>query len=267
MKWWGTKISLGYTHEAYYAYNPSIPFPKDTTGYEIVISEKGKIKHKYLPYSFNQKDDGDYEYRSALSHTDFYPNPAGNDSTVYYVRRCDYNIYRLTPNTLQIAYGFIFPLQNSLPPNFLTDSSFNKKRSLYINEHIDVIQRLGNFYKAGNHLFFRAVKGNFTSLSYIYNSQSQNLVCVNKIVSDSTSYFLPITDAEIGGVDFLEHGIINFDGNSFYSSYSSLVLFNQMEATKNKKPKYPPMLSTYFSNEKNRKGNPVLVQIQFKPTL
>ncbi len=268
-EWWGTKISLGDTHAAYYRYNPTMPYKKDTTAAELMVLEKGKLIQKYMPYNFNQKYDGDDDlYRASLSHADFYPNPAGsNDSTVYYLRRCDYNIYKLTPHTLQTAYQFIFPLQNSLPPNFLTDSAFNKKRSLYLKENKAVIQRLGNFYKTGNYLFFRTVNSDFSYLSYIYNTLSQKLICINKIVSDATSNFLPITDAEVGGVDFLDHGIINFDGTSFYTSYSSLILFYRMEASKNKHPQYPPMLATYLSNEKNRKGNPVLVQIQFKKNL
>ena len=265
-KWWGDKISLGDKHDAYCNYSPAMPFPKDTTGYEIMVSEKDKLIQKYMPYSFNKKDDGDH-WQSSLSHSDFYPNPAGNDSTVYYLRNLDYNIYRITPDTLQAAYRFIFPLQNSLPPNFRTDSAFNKKRSQYLEQHKDVIYRLGNFYKKEDCIFFRTINNNFAWLSYLYNTRTRTLISLNKIVSDSTSYFLPITDAEIGGVDFNNNGIINFDGTSFYTSYSSLILYYQAVATKNKKAHYPPQLAAYLSNEKNKKGNPVLVQIHFKPNL
>lgn len=265
---YGTKTILEDHYEAYYAYNPTIPFyPKDSIGGELTVFEKGKLKHLYLPYRFGQKDDGDHGWQSSLSHTDFYPAYEGKDTVLFYVRNLDYNIYKLTPDTLQVAYRFIPPLQNSLPPNFRTDSSFNKKRSQYLKEHKEVIQRLGNFYKSGDCLFFRAINNNFSYLSYIYNTQLQRLICINKIVSDSTSYFLPITDAEVGGLDFNNNGIIQFDGTSFYTSYSSLILFYQAEATKNKKPKYPPELAAYLQNEKNRKGNPVLVQIHFKPNL
>lgn len=124
-----------------------------------------------------------------------------------------------------------------------------------------------NFYKSGDELFFKVITDNYSNQSYAYNTQLQSLVCINKIVSDTSSYFLPVTDAETGGFDFINHGILQFDGSNFYTSYSSLLLFHQMEATKNKRPQYPPALLKYLSNKNNSKGNPILIQLKFKPAL
>lgn len=236
-EFYGTKIDLGGKYDAHYAYNPTIPFySKDSIGGELTVFENGKLKRLYLPYRFGQKDDCDNRCQSSLSNTDFYPAYDSNVSAAYYVRNLDYNIYRITPDTLQVAYRFVFPLQKSLPPDFRTDSSFNRKQSQYLEDHKEVIQRIGNFYTKDDYVFFRTINNNYVWLSYLYNTKTQNLICINKIVSDSSSYFLPVTDAELGGLDFNNHGIINFDGQNFYTSYSSLALFAQAEATKNTPP-------------------------------
>ncbi len=264
-QYFGVETSLGNKFSGHYFYNPWKRFSKgDSIGYELMVLEEGKLKQKYLPYGLNVKYN---DSQGSQVHTDFYPDYSSIDSAVYFSREYDYNIYRLTPHTIHAAYQFIFPLQVSLPNNFRTDTLFNGKRRKYITEKKEAIYKLGNFYKSNDCLFFKAIAGDFSNLSYIYNTRSQSLICINKIVSDASSYFLPITDAEVGGLDFTNRGIIQFDGDSFYSSYSSLILFYRMEASKNKHPQYPPSLLKYFSNKSNLKGNPVLVQIKFKTNL
>jgi hypothetical protein len=259
--WFGFKITIGNT-TAYYDYFVSKRYLKDSIAHELMLFENNTIKKKYFPYNIKYEN---MESRDVLSanHIDFYP--CDDNMGTYWLKPYNYKVYRLTTDTLQEEYEFIFPLENSLPVNFTTDSIFNGKRIKYAYENTDVVYRLSNFYKAGDLISFKAHTKN--SNSYLFNYKANQLICINKIISDSTSYFLPIVDAEVGGVDFSNHGIINFDGINFYTSYSSLILFNQMEATKNKKPQYPPALKEYFSNPKNKKGNPVLVQIQFKPNL
>jgi hypothetical protein len=261
----GVEISLGDKFSGYYFYVPQLStLKKDSNAYELTIQREGRQIKKYLPYRLNVKYD---DSQGSQSHMDFWAAPFSADSTVYYTRDYDYNIYKLTPYTFHAAYQFIFPLQLSLPPNFREDTLFNGKRQKFIKLNSQIIFKVGNFFKSGDNLLFRALTNNFPNLSYIYNNRSKSLICINKIVSDSGSYFLPVTDAEVGGADFINRGIIQFDGDYFYSSYSSLVLFHQMEANKDKHPQYPPLLLKYFSNKKNIKGNPVLVQLKFKPQL
>jgi len=264
-QYFGVETSLGGNFSGHYKHWPQMPHAKgDTIAYEIMVLEQGKLKKKYLPYHINIKYDGS---RGTQSHMDFWPDPATADSTVYYTRDYNYDIYKLTPYTFYAAYRFIFPLQLSLPTNFREGTLFDDQRAKYLKANQELIFKVVNFYKLGNSIFFKALTDGFSNLSYIYNTRSQNLICINKIVSDTNSCFLPVTDTEVGGVDFINHGIIHFDGDSFYTSYSSLVLFHQMEATKGKHPQYPPALLKYFSDKKNLKGNPVLVQLKFKPQL
>ncbi len=265
--WLGIQGDLDNETLAYYNYNVDRRSPKDSIAYELTVIKKEKVVKQYLPYNVKYAPIQSQDILSS-NHFNFYPDEEGSDKAVYYLRAYNYNVYKLTSNALLIPYQFIFPLQNSLPKNFATDTALNKKRMLYVNQNPNVIFRLANFYKIKNTVFFKLAAGNASlHQSYAYNTQSQKLISIDKIVSDSTTYFLPVTDAEVGLLDFTNYGLFHFDGTNFYSSYSSLVLFNQRDATRNKHINYPPELLKYFSDPKNKKGNPVLVQIHFKPTL
>lgn len=261
----GTEATLGSNFSAYYFYNPQMPsVKKNALAHELTVVTGGNILKKYLPYTINVNYN---DSRGSQSHMDFWPNAAGPDSILYYTREYDYNIYKLTPHTFQAAYQFLLPVQLNLPANFRTDSTYNSKREQFIKQNRHAIYKIGNFYTFGENITFRAINYDYLSYSYIYNSRSKELICINKIISDAKSYFLPITDEEVGGADFINRGIIHFDGEKHYTSYSSLILFNQMAANKSKNPKYPPALLKYFSNKKNIKGNPVLVHLKFKTQL
>lgn len=261
----GTEATLGGNFSAYYRYNPQMPsIKKDDVAYELTVVNDGTILRKYLSYSLNVSYN---DSRGSQSHMDFWPDPSGADSVLYYTREYDYKIYKLTPHAFEVAYQFLLPMQLNLPTNFRTDPIFNSKRQQFVKLNRYAIYKIGNFFKSGENITFRAINYDYLSLSYMYNDKSKNLICINKIVSDAKSYFLPITDAEVGGADFINRGIIHFDGEKHYSSYSSLVLFNQFTANKSKDPQYPPVLLKYFSNKKNIKGNPVLVHLKFKTQL
>lgn len=261
-QYFGPDISLGAGVSGNYLYAPSRPHPKDDgIDYELKTVIDGRLVKKYLPYTLNTKYNEDH---GSQSHLDFWLDAGTADSVAYYTRDYDYNIYKLTPHTFHAAYRFIFPLPLSLPLNFREDTLFNNKRLVFTRKNNQMIFKVVNFFKKTDNISFKLLSSNFSDFSYIYNVQSQNLICIDKIISDTSSYFLPVTDAETGGLDFINHGIIHFDGESFYTSYSSLVLFNQMEATKNRHPQYPSSLLKYFSDKWNLKGNPVLVQLKFK---
>lgn len=262
--WPGYRIPIGDRLTAQYLYKANSDYYKqDSTTYEVIITKNGSVVEKYLPYSLKSSVMQANEILVS-NHIDFYRDFEGSDTSLYYLRPFLYNVYKLTPNNFQIAYNFIFPAKNSLPPSFSSDINFNKKRREFVKNN-PVIYRLANFYKNKNNLFFQLCGGLNDTRSYIFNIQSKKLVCVENIVSDSTTYFLPITDSNVGD-NFWDQGFVQYDGIHFYTSYPSSTLFNQMEKTKNKHPLYPRELGAYFSNVKNKRSNPILVQIQFKQT-
>lgn len=261
----GLKVKLGGDYNGYYRFEPSMPISAahDSVGYRLTVTQGKTIIGKYLSYKIGLRY---YDSFGSQMHSDFYPIP-GNDSSTYFVREFDLSVYLITPHTFGQAYQFVFPAGLGLPLNFVSDTSYESKRMKYLNANRNHVYKIGNFYKQGDYLFFKTILNNYTSPSYLYSLSSQKLILIDKIVSDSSSYFLPLTDAEIGGTDFLNGGIIQFDGDYLYATYASLGLFFQYEVTKNKHPHYPPRLLSYFKNEKNQKGNPVLVRFKFKQGL
>jgi hypothetical protein len=248
---------------AYYSYRADSR-NRDSVTNELILADGKNIQKRFFPYNL--------KYASLKSRDIIYSSHSNlysyNDTSAWFLRPYDYTIYNLSPGKLNPAYRFIFPIQNSLPDKFTSDSSFNNKRRLFIQANKSVIYEVSNFFRVGDNIFFRLLnfdyEGNDT---YIYNIRSQNLISAGKIFPDDSSFFLPVTDAQVGGIDFKDKGFLTTDGKCLYTFYSSLLLFRQKEATENKKPRYPQLLSRYFEHKQNEKGNPVLVQIKFKDEL
>lgn len=252
----GHKTLLGDSYEAFYYMHSDSRAKNDSIVHALTIVKGQTIIRSYFPYSLKHASlKGDdilqtnYLFRSE------------NDTSAFYIGPYDYYVYRLTPHNLNPAYQFIFPSNLSLPDNFATDTTFNGKRRQWILKNRGVISKIDNFYENDKVLFFKALN------TYAYSLATQRLISIDNIIADSLSYFLPITDAEVGGLHFLFKGLQNYDGEYFYTSYSSHLLFQQMDATKDRVEKYPEKLASYFADEKNRKGNPILVRIKFKQSL
>ncbi len=240
-------------------YNNRLKTTKDSLVYQLLVYKNNRITNWFLPYPQYYKFD-QFDHMGAIN---FGPNFNDADTGVYYIRSYDYTVYRLTPGSLKPVYQFIFPVQYSLPQNFITDTSYNDKRMAFLRKDKDrmIIPRLFRFYKKGSQLFFSEGKH-----SFILDEKTQTLVDVNKIVSDSVSNFLPVTET---AADPKSKSVyLDFDGNFFYFSCPAEVLFSQMEASKNRRIKYSTELNAFFNDKKNRmEGNPVLVKVKFKSVL
>lgn len=255
-------LILGKNTLAYYSYH-SDPRFKDSTAYELVVAKDSVPLKKYFPYNMKTATlkDKDMLYSN---HINFYRL---DDTAAFFLRPYDYTLYTLSPETLYASYQFIFPAMNSLPANFTTDSSLNYKRLSFIEENKDIIYGLSNVYKVGDNLFFKLLDRNTPGAnSYLYNLRSNNLLCIDKISPDKKSYYLPITDAQIG-VNFKNHGFLTEDKGFLFTSYSSQTLFQQEEISLNKDFKYPPTLFKYLNNKKNARSNPIIIQMRFKTDL
>lgn len=233
---------------------------KDSIAYQIVVIDEQGISQKQLPYNYKYAL---LESRDILSanHSTFY---ATDDTAAYFVRPYDFNIYYLSAHNFYPVYRFVFPMANTLPRDFLTDSSLNGKRIAYVEKNKTFYYNLDGIFKMGNNLFFRPCSYSGRNDGYVYNLATKHLIALDKITADESTHFLFVTDSRTGGVDFINHNFLATDSTSFYTSYSSLVLFQQKEATAEKKPVYPPALATYFKDARNRKGNPVIIRVTFK---
>ncbi|MGO4292425.1 6-bladed beta-propeller [Chitinophaga sp. RAB17] len=233
---------------------------KDSIAYQVAIMDEQGISQKHLPYNFKYAP---IENRDMLysNHSTFYPT---DDTAAYFVRPYDFNVYYLSAHTFYPVYRFVFPMSNTLPRDFPTDSSLNGKRIACVEKNKTFYYNLDGIFKMGNNLFFRPCSYSGRNDGYVYNLATKHLIALDKITADERTHFLFITDSRVGGVDFANHNFLATDSTSFYTSYSSLVLFQQKEATADKKPVYPPALASYFQDAKNRKGNPVIIKVTFK---
>lgn len=239
---------LDKNHTAYY--NTSIKAGKDSTIYGLLVYNKDHISNRFLPFPKNYKME---EGLDDFGFKNFTLNIDGDDTSVYYTRNFDYTIYRLTLTAIVPVYQFLFPIQYTLPDNFEQG-----KKIEILQKQKNIIARMFNFYKSGNVMYFDNGQH-----SYLYNISSRHLVDMDKIVSDPLSDDLPVTPSELNEGRII---LLNFDGKHLYTTCLPHVLFDQMEATRKEKRHYQPDLVNFFSNKKNEKGNPVLIQIEFKDT-
>lgn len=188
----------------------------------------------------------------------------GNDTAVFYTKHYDYNIFRLTPHTIQRAYKLILPLINVLPGDIITNSSYKDKRMKYLKDHPNAIYGLGNCFQTGDNLTFKATNSNGQSKlsTLIYNLKSGSVIGLGHITTDELSYFLPVADDRM----YSYTGFVASDGKNLYSSFPSIIMFEAHAANQNKGIKYNQVLNDYFSKGK-KEDNPVLVQIKLKDEL
>jgi hypothetical protein len=241
----------------YAFYSADEKYYPDTISHELFLANENKVYAEFLPYN-NKK--------AAVQSKDNFYAPAfydiGSDTAVYFRRNFDYSIYRLTKNRLSKQYSFVFPLANSLPDGFYSDTSSKNKKIPYIQSHTDLIYGVGFPYQTGNNLFFRLEQWNAKSESYMYNLNSGNLISIRYMHPDSSTYYLPVTDLNYGDV-FANQNFLTSDGKYIYSILSSAMMFQFNNTNADKKVQYNAVLKTYFA-KRNRKDNPVIVQIKPK---
>lgn len=187
-------------------------------------------------------------------------------SECYRTNPYDYNVYTIGLNKIKLDYRFLFPLHNSIPSNFVQDTTLNRKRRKYLQKNPEKIYSIANFYKVGNNIIFKLMRDKMTGFDdLIYNLQSQTLIAFEKITPDIVSSYLTIAQPSILGVEFANNGILQIDNGYLYTSYSSLEMF------KTQKFEHPPVsydakLKNFFANS-NDHSNPVIVEIQLKSEL
>lgn len=236
---------------------------KDSIAYQVVIMDEQGISQKHLPYNFKYAAIENIDVLHSGQST-LYPTA---DTAAFFVHPYDFKVYYLSANSFYPAYQFVFPMSQTLPPDFLTDSILSGKRVAFFENNKTLYYNMDGIYRMGNNLFFRPCSYSGRKDGFVYNLMSKHLIGLDKITPDERTHFLFITDSRVGGVDFVNHNFLATDSTSFYTSYSSLALFQQKEANVDKKPVYPPALAAYFENSKNKKGNPVIIKVTFKTEL
>jgi len=248
---------------SYYGYhvtdtssNQYTPFSRALLVYLSPLKRVGMMALNYTA----QESRFDYSYTGIGPIT-----KAESDTTFFLSKPYAGGIYKISPNQVSLSYKIIFPQQVSLPGDFLSNTSYDYKRSEYPRNNRRAIYSINNFYKSGDNLLFEASSYEINREdNLIYNLKTANLIAYKHIATDNLSYQLPLYDSNSAYFDIV--GILGSSEGNIYTSLSSLAMFDAYQANKNKSPQYHPRLTEYFKTS-GPKSNPVLLQLKLKDKL
>lgn len=230
---------------------------KDSTHYEVGILKKNDSVG-YFPFSIKR-----YETDEIWGGTKLYDYGIPNE--MLFINIYSYNLYRITPSKLSLAYRIIFPANNSLPNDFMQNPIYIKKRGEYFRNNPKVFYTMNNAYPVGDNLYLQMRSWGFDKelkKSIIYNLKTSEITSLQDLSPDSLSSFLPVTDAG-AFYDFANKGFLLYKDDYFYTCYSSLAMFSFKEQLGDKNKVFSPQMQEYFKTQ-DRKSNPVIIQLKPK---
>lgn len=232
---------------------------KDSVVHEIgIINKKDSIGYfSFLPKRYET----DEFWGSGKSVYDY-----GVKNELIFINYYDYNLYKITPTKLSLAYRIIFPANNSLPKDFSTNPAYIKKRGEYFQNNPKVFYGLSDPYLFGDNLFLKMSNFGFEpslKKAIIYNLKSGEITSISDIEPDERSSFLPVTDASGYFYDFKNKGFHLYDEGYLYTSYSSLAMFTFKEQLSDKYKDFSPEMANYFKTQ-DKKSNPIIIQLKPK---
>lgn len=223
--------------------------------YLFVVKNFDSVIGKILPKQ--QNDPLNKSWHDQLDQQSF-----SGEGSIWY-RLYDKTVYYITAEGTQSSFKFILPAAMTLDSTFYGDESVLKTEQsvdIYLQKHQKCISYLSTLQKTKSMFGFSFVKYNYTlpSDAYMYSLSTGTLYGNTKIIPDSLCYSLPLFNAsEISGMD---------DGY-IYLFIPAFSMFVTADANKDQSWKSNSVLSAYFANAQNRKGNSVLVQLKLKNTL
>jgi hypothetical protein len=195
-------------------------------------------------------------------------NASEEKDAVYVSPPFDGGIYKVTKDSAIKLYQVVLPLSRAVP-KYISQSNDNRLIDSLRNANWpdeNTITGLTNIFMFDDFLLFKLNAGRYSwtqgaestkQYNFIYNRKTDRLVSIERMKPDELNGFLPFADWRIN------YQGLNYIDGFFYTTLSSLQLFNAKEATADKKPKYSPAIEKFFTTE-NRKSNPVIVQLKLK---
>lgn len=243
------KDFTAYYRRYYYPNEPYDPLLKRFNSKHfnlLVLKDYKEVTYKYLPFDTLYKID-----RELLGTNKTFFRSNGEN---YFVQPDDYNVYQLTVEKLAIKYKFVFPLLNSIPVDFHTNSVFINKRRKFINDNRNVVYSLGDLYKLSNYLFFTLHSGQVTPESvFFYNLKTSLNTSFATIIPDATTFNLPV------GKYFL--GVNKNYIFSYLSQREIQDIDRKLLGPSSLVEPLPEQVKRIF-NSKNYVGNPLIVKIE-----
>lgn len=236
-------------------------------GYELSIdlfNHRTEKKKKAYPAVVVQKDQ-----TSKIETLPYHPNTIsyseiiGNEKYFFrkdslyllFCRPYDYIIYKFDSNNMLTEYAqVVFPPEKRLPEDFLTNDRYKGKREQYIQNNTSIRYSISDVYESGNWITFRTFSKTIMQF-FLFDKSTRQIFDPSKLISDSSTYYLPVFGTKIHGVD----------SNYFISSLSAVHLIHRVSSHIGKEgfmDKLPESLKNVFHRGNNQ--NEVLVLTKFK---
>lgn len=238
--------------------------PRDSVFHLLEVFKDDSLYKSFLPY--NQLNN---LAACALVGSIWIRN-APENGAVYVATPLNFYLYKITRDTAEKLYQFVFPFNRTLEKNIVETKDVKVIDSLRRDNRWrkeNIISGVSNIFLKDDILMFKIDATNYTwssgsdakyQYNFIYNIASGRLVSLERMLPDSTTGYLPIMDGFRNAITGL-----TYDKDYFYANVSSLKMFATKESTKDRNPVYTPVLETYFKKE-SRKSNPVIVKMKLK---
>ncbi|WP_316846454.1 6-bladed beta-propeller [Pedobacter psychrodurus] len=255
----------GYFALANGCFIPNLKSVKDSIVYRLETYKNDILYKSLLPV--NQK-----ENEAICAINGFLMLPERVDGNAFYISTpLDYKVYHVDKDDAKPVFQFVFPRERVFAKEILTshDKELIKATAekYFLNPDPLKIMNVSNIFYKGDNLFFKINPRIYVSsggseiehqYNFIFNTTTEKLVSLERLVGDGSNYFLPIFNERMK-----VEGLNEFEKGVYYSNISSFNMFASLEATKDKKPQYPATLQDYFKTQ-NRKSNPVIVRMKLK---
>ncbi|PZP46286.1 MAG: hypothetical protein DI598_12255 [Pseudopedobacter saltans] len=189
----------------------------------------------------------------------YYASQSVNGKIIWF-RHFDYTVYQSDEKGKLSKYQILLPLNLSIDSAFYRDTmllkSFNKANAYFEGSHAKEVQVFDNIAESKNWLVFQLKTNASPRPIVMYNVVNQHLFDLNKVSSDSSSYFLPLRSQRTDALD---------DG-SIYNLIPAYELFKVKDSRDDAPWDRNPVLKEYFLKG-DRKSNPVIVQLKLKSDL
>lgn len=240
---------------------------KDSTIYLIEVYKGDSLYNQFLPV--NPYESPGFCYFAGNLNS-YYKAHYVQNGTLLISIPIENSIYAVDKDKAVKVFDVIFPANREFPKEVLQITDLQVLDSLkQVPRSPNLIYNLENIFLDKGRLIFKGQSPLYVSnmntgdpnyiFNFIYNTKTGHVVAMERLVPDASSCYLPVFNPRD---NLMIEGVKYYKAN-YYSYISSLDMFFARDATKDKKPKYPEILQSYFTSQ-NRKSNPVIVRMKLK---
>jgi len=192
------------------------------------------------------------------------------DKSIFVCTPLDHKLYRITKDSATFISQFVFPAKYSFDQDALVNHNehfIDSMRSILFITPNKAWSVSNILFGKGDQMLFKVncpTPGRYMSntmpYNYIYNTLTNRLAAMERLLPDTSSFFLPVLDQNSGIL--MSTGLV-YDDESLYTELSSLKMFATYNENKARTIAYPTVLQKYFLTE-GRKSNPVVVRLKLK---